>query len=185
MSTTIKDAQKLVKEFAQRNEWMDEPNIDKFDHLHEELIEMSKHLRYKNAEERKNALSENKEVFKDGIGDLFFGLCRLANQLDVDIEDAFNMVQKEILAKYNSKGNEHKIINNVKKKIIYKITYPNGKIYIGKDLTNSINYFGSADNRIISKDFTDEQRKKFSIKDFLQKLRNPVIMGLGCLLLNN
>ena len=25
-------------------------------------------------------------------------------------------------------------------KIIYKITYPNGKIYIGKDLTNSINY---------------------------------------------
>lgn len=27
-------------------------------------------------------------------------------------------------------------------KIIYKITYPNGKIYIGKDLTNSINYWG-------------------------------------------
>ena len=29
-------------------------------------------------------------------------------------------------------------------KIIYKITYPNGKIYIGKDLADSINYFGSA-----------------------------------------
>jgi hypothetical protein len=29
-------------------------------------------------------------------------------------------------------------------KIIYKITYPNGKIYVGKDLTDSINYFGSA-----------------------------------------
>ena len=28
-------------------------------------------------------------------------------------------------------------------KIIYKVTYPNGKIYIGKDLTDSINYFGS------------------------------------------
>lgn len=28
-------------------------------------------------------------------------------------------------------------------KVIYKITYPNGKIYIGKDLTDSINYFGS------------------------------------------
>ncbi len=24
-------------------------------------------------------------------------------------------------------------------KVVYKITYPNGKIYIGKDLTNSIN----------------------------------------------
>jgi len=29
-------------------------------------------------------------------------------------------------------------------KVIYKITYPNGKIYIGKDLTESFNYFGSA-----------------------------------------
>jgi hypothetical protein len=28
-------------------------------------------------------------------------------------------------------------------KIIYKITYPNGKIYVGSDLTDSINYFGS------------------------------------------
>ncbi len=28
-------------------------------------------------------------------------------------------------------------------KVIYKITYANGKIYIGKDLTDSINYFGS------------------------------------------
>ncbi len=26
-------------------------------------------------------------------------------------------------------------------KVIYKITYPNGKIYIGKDLTNTLNYF--------------------------------------------
>ena len=28
--------------------------------------------------------------------------------------------------------------------VIYRITYPNGKIYIGQDRTNSINYFGSA-----------------------------------------
>ena len=45
--TTMKDAQKLVKQFAENNQWKDEPNIDKFDHLHEELIEMSQHLRYK------------------------------------------------------------------------------------------------------------------------------------------
>ena len=49
-------------------------------------------------------------------------------------------------------------------KIIYKITYPNGKIYIGKDLTDSINYFGSADSGLIAKDFTREQRKTFVIK---------------------
>jgi len=49
-------------------------------------------------------------------------------------------------------------------KIIYKITYPNGKIYIGKDLTDSINYFGSADSSLIEKDFTREQRKDFTIR---------------------
>jgi hypothetical protein len=50
------------------------------------------------------------------------------------------------------------------KKVVYKITYPNGKIYIGKDLTNSINYFGSADGDLIASDFSDEERKDFTIR---------------------
>ena len=28
-------------------------------------------------------------------------------------------------------------------KVVYKVTWPNGKIYIGSDLTDSIRYFGS------------------------------------------
>jgi hypothetical protein len=49
-------------------------------------------------------------------------------------------------------------------KVIYKITYPNGKIYVGKDITDSINYFGSADSSMIEKDFTREQRQDFTIR---------------------
>lgn len=49
-------------------------------------------------------------------------------------------------------------------KVIYKITYPNGKIYIGKDLTDSVNYFGSADSRLIERDFSREQRRDFTIR---------------------
>jgi len=49
-------------------------------------------------------------------------------------------------------------------KVIYKITYPKGKIYIGKDLTDSINYFGSADSTLIEQDFTREQRRDFTIR---------------------
>ncbi len=49
-------------------------------------------------------------------------------------------------------------------KVIYKITYPNGKIYIGKDLTNSINYFGSASSALIAKDFSDEERQDMTIR---------------------
>ena len=49
-------------------------------------------------------------------------------------------------------------------KVVYKITYPNGKIYVGMDLTDSINYFGCADNKLIAKDFTREQRRDFTIR---------------------
>ena len=49
-------------------------------------------------------------------------------------------------------------------KVIYKITYPNGKIYIGQDLTNTINYFGSANSKLIENDFTREQRLDFTIR---------------------
>ena len=49
-------------------------------------------------------------------------------------------------------------------KVIYKITYPNGKIYIGKDLTNTLNYFGSACSKLIEKDFTMEEQLDFAIR---------------------
>lgn len=49
------------------------------------------------------------------------------------------------------------------RKIIYKITYPNGKIYIGKDLTDTLNYFGSANSGLIENDFTREQKADFTI----------------------
>lgn len=49
-------------------------------------------------------------------------------------------------------------------RVIYKITYPNGKIYVGKDLTDSINYFESVSNALIAKDFTREQRRDFAVR---------------------
>ncbi len=49
-------------------------------------------------------------------------------------------------------------------KVIYKITYPNGKIYVGQDVTDSINYFGSAPSELIAQDFTREQRRDFTIR---------------------
>jgi hypothetical protein len=49
-------------------------------------------------------------------------------------------------------------------KVIYKITYPNGKIYIGKDLTNTLNYFGSANSKLIERDFKREEQRDFTIR---------------------
>jgi hypothetical protein len=47
-------------------------------------------------------------------------------------------------------------------KIIYKITYPNGKIHIGKDATGTITYFGDAAS--IAREFTREQRRDYTIR---------------------
>ena len=49
-------------------------------------------------------------------------------------------------------------------KVVYKITYPNGKIYIGKDLTNTLNYFGSACGKLIERDFSEEEQQDFTIR---------------------
>jgi predicted GIY-YIG superfamily endonuclease len=47
--------------------------------------------------------------------------------------------------------------------IIYKITCPNGKIYVGQDRTDSINYFGSVNNDMMMREFTREQRRRFTV----------------------
>ncbi len=49
-------------------------------------------------------------------------------------------------------------------KVIYKITYPNGKIYIGQDVTDDIQYFGSPNRDLIEKDFTRDQKRDFTIR---------------------
>jgi hypothetical protein len=42
--------------------------------------------------------------------------------------------------------------------LIYNIAYPNVKIYVGQDATNSVYYFGNAISRIIAKNITAEER---------------------------
>lgn len=52
-------------------------------------------------------------------------------------------------------------------KQVYIITYPTGKIYIGKDAIGSCRYFGSPDMDIINADFErlpEETRKNYTIR---------------------
>lgn len=51
--------------------------------------------------------------------------------------------------------------------VVYKITFPNGKIYIGKDIGasgHSIRYFGSWNNELVENDFTKEDLLNFTLK---------------------
>jgi hypothetical protein len=70
-------------------------------------------------------------------------------------------------------------------KIIYKITYPNGKIYVGQDRTDSVNYFGSASGKLIERDFTprtaqklrDPQRDPLGVSDRTTQASMPMRQG--------
>jgi len=51
--------------------------------------------------------------------------------------------------------------------VVYKITFPNGKIYVGSDTQRGghhINYFGSWSARLVEKDFAQEEMKNFIIR---------------------
>ena len=43
-------------------------------------------------------------------------------------------------------------------KVVYKITFPIGKIYIGQDVTGSVTYLGSADSAYVAAHFRPDQR---------------------------
>jgi hypothetical protein len=49
-------------------------------------------------------------------------------------------------------------------KVVYKITYPNGKIYVGMDLTGTLTYFGSPSSALIARDFTQDEQRDFAIR---------------------
>lgn len=52
-------------------------------------------------------------------------------------------------------------------KQVYKITYPTGKIYIGKDSVGSYRYFGSPSMELINDDFMnlpEKVRKDYTIR---------------------
>jgi hypothetical protein len=54
-------------------------------------------------------------------------------------------------------------VEGFRMKIIYKIAYPNGKIYVGQDVTDSVNYFGSVSSALIARDFTRDRRRVSTI----------------------
>jgi hypothetical protein len=50
------------------------------------------------------------------------------------------------------------------RKVVFKITFPNGKIFVGKDLDDTIVFFGDVDPQLVAKDLSREQRRDFSVR---------------------
>lgn len=64
--------------------------------------------------------------------------------------------------------------------VIYKITYPNGKIYIGQDRTDCLTYFGSVNNSLVAQDFSPQEQRDFTIrKEILWESQQASIQELN------
>jgi hypothetical protein len=50
------------------------------------------------------------------------------------------------------------------RKLVFKVTFPNGKIFVAQDLTDTISFFGHIDPELIAKDLSREQRRDFRIR---------------------
>ncbi|WP_417247084.1 GIY-YIG nuclease family protein [Celeribacter sp.] len=51
--------------------------------------------------------------------------------------------------------------------VVYKLTFPNGKIYVGMDIGgsgHSLRYFGSWDNNLVEADFSTEELRDFTLR---------------------
>lgn len=59
------------------------------------------------------------------------------------------------------------MVRHAAKCVVYKIIYPKGKIYIGRDITNTITYVGSANPSLIAADFDEEERRDFTIRKII------------------
>ncbi|WP_434716351.1 GIY-YIG nuclease family protein [Paraburkholderia sp. A3RO-2L] len=53
------------------------------------------------------------------------------------------------------------------KYVVYKITFPNGKIYVGKDdggTGHSLRYFGSWSNALVAMEFSKQELQDFTLR---------------------
>ncbi|WP_417239384.1 GIY-YIG nuclease family protein [Celeribacter halophilus] len=51
--------------------------------------------------------------------------------------------------------------------VVYKLTFPNGKIYVGMDIGgsgHSLRYFGSWNNDLVEADFSTEELRDFTLR---------------------
>lgn len=73
--------------------------------------------------------------------------------------------------------------------VVYKLTFPNGKIYVGKGIGvrgHSLRYFGSWGNELVKKDFSEEQLQDFTVRKeivFESKIKTEVSKREGELIL--
>lgn len=92
----MKKAQKDVKEFDEVRGWKGDWFIKDLSlNLVEEVGELWDMVKWIDEEKQRKIIKENKQEAADFIGDSLFLILKMANKMDVDVEEAFEMTMKD------------------------------------------------------------------------------------------
>lgn len=107
---TLAECQEEVKMFDAKRKWDYFYPLEIFANLNEEIGEIWQRIAWVSDEKKKELCVIHKEEIEDNIGDLFFLVFKLANQLGVDCNKGFNNVMDE----YHTRFPEEKFQKNDK-----------------------------------------------------------------------
>lgn len=86
----IKKSQEKVKEFDEARGWEDNWDLKDISlNICEEIGELWNLIKWIDKEEQKEVVEKNKEEVEDFIGDSFYLILKLANQIGIDVETSF------------------------------------------------------------------------------------------------
>ena len=110
--TSLEDLQAMIRQFVDERDWNQFHNPkDLAISLSLEAAEVMEHFQWKNAEEMAMHVKEMKTEVGNELADVLYWVLLLANNLDVNLVDAFNKKMKKNEAKYpvaKAKGNHKK-----------------------------------------------------------------------------
>lgn len=116
-SDDVKNLQKLVVKFRDDRDWKQFHNPkDMAISLSLEASEFLEHFQWKNTDEIAEHISKNKDDVSDELADVLYWVLLAANDLNIDLEDAFVKKLNKNAAKYpvdKAKGNHKKYTEHV------------------------------------------------------------------------
>lgn len=100
-SVSLEDLQVMIRKFVDDRDWDQFHNPkDLSISLALESAEVLEHFQWKNYDEMTNYISSHKKEVGEELADVFYWVLLLANKLDIDLVDAFQIKMDKNRAKY-------------------------------------------------------------------------------------
>jgi len=109
-------------------------------------------------------LNEHGQRIADGLFCMYPRLTEFAVRRSLNFPPPQTLTQEQVVDSEEPGNAEHFREMQSRIKSVFKVTYPNGKILVGKDLIGEFNHFGYIERSLLAKDFKPEQLNDITIR---------------------